>query len=207
MSGIGEQVLEEAEKKDLWQLLHDERVNKINKAYAVYRLGPTEHTLNDLLQLVIEVAGKKLRPSAAEVGDVNMEDGDDFVQKAVVAIWKNLKAFDREPDMFYGWVMKTILYRRRHLYRALRRSVNLHVPLMLQDEEGNEYENPAVYTARAGDEFQVPDGLDEEEELICYMILDKKSHQDIAQFFDVHVNTIGNRVKEIKRRFSEAKRA
>jgi DNA-directed RNA polymerase specialized sigma24 family protein len=192
-------------KMSLGQLLHDKRVRKINRAYAIYRLDSSENNLNDLLKEVIKLAQKKLREQAAEVGDVGMEDDDDFAQKVAVTVWGKIASFDREPESFYAWVINIIDFKRMHLYADLMESKTEHVSLVLQDEDGNEYDNPAVYATSGsglGSSFLVPEGLEEEEELICYLILEKRKYAEIADILDVHVQTIKNRVKSLKDRFS-----
>jgi RNA polymerase sigma factor (sigma-70 family) len=196
--------MEQVSKKSLGQLLHHNRVRKINRMYAGYRLDPTEENLNTLLQGVIDLSSKKLRADVQRVGDVDMENNEDFAQKVVITVWEKLKEFDKETEAFYPWVMTIIKNYRLWLYKNLRDSVVSHVPLTVQDEEGNEYDNPDVYSsAGSGGWLMVPEGLSEEEELIVYMLLDKHTHSEIAEFLEVHVNTVGNKIKSLKERFAE----
>jgi DNA-directed RNA polymerase specialized sigma24 family protein len=192
-------------KMSLGQLLHDRRVRKINRAYAIYRLDSSENNLNDLLQEVIKLARRKLRAQADEMGDVGMENDDDFAQKVVMTVWHKVATYGNPPDDFYNWVMRIVINRKLDLYRHLKNSGGTHVPLILQDEDGNEYDNPAVYASSGsglGTSFVVPEGLEEDEELICHLILGGRTYSNIADILDVHVQTIKNRVKSLKDRFS-----
>jgi DNA-directed RNA polymerase specialized sigma24 family protein len=192
-------------KMSLGQLLHDRRVRKINRAYAIYRLDSSENNLNDLLQEVIKLARRKLKDQAAEFGEVGMKNDDDYASRVVQTVWEKLQSFDDSQVMFYAWVMKIIENNRFNLYRHLLKSKKLHVPLVLQDEDGNEYDNPSVYTTSGsglGTSFQVPEGLEEEEECICHLILGGRTYTHIAEILDVDVRTIKRRVKSLKDRFS-----
>lgn len=192
-------------KKHLEQLLHDRRVRKINRSYAIYRLDPSENNLNDLLKEVIKLARRKLRGQAEEFGDVAMENEDDFAQKVVIVVWEKIASFDRAPESFYAWVINIIEFKRMHMYDDLVESKGEHVSLVLQDEDGNEYDNPAVYATSGsgiGSSFLVPEGLEEDEELICYLILEKRKYADIADILDVNISTIERRIRSLKDRFS-----
>jgi DNA-directed RNA polymerase specialized sigma24 family protein len=192
-------------KKNLEQLLHDRRVSRINRAYAVYKLEPNENNLNDLLQLVIKLSRRKLRYQAEAARDFSMEDADDFAQKVALIIWEKLVVDKLEVSVFYEWVMRVIINHGLHLYRDARRHGDKHVPLILQDEDGNEYDNPAVYTTSGsglGTSFQVPGGLEEDEEIICHLILAKRTQKQIADILDVQVGTIERRIRSLKDRFS-----
>jgi RNA polymerase sigma factor (sigma-70 family) len=192
-------------KMSLGQLLHDRRVRKINRAYAIYRLDSSENNLNDLLQEVIKLARRKLKDQAAEFGDVGIENDDDFAQRVAMTVWEKVSTYGNPPDDFYNWVMKIIDNHRLYLYRQLLKASKLHVPLILQDEEGNDYDNPSVYTTSGsglGTSFQVPEGLEEDEECICHLILGGRTYTHIAEILDVDVRTIKRRVKSLKDRFS-----
>lgn len=199
-------MLEEAKKKkSLGELLHGNRVNKINKAYAQYRLGPNEHTLNDLLQLVIKLSERKLRPQAALMGDVGYEDDDDFTQKVAMTVFNKLPELDKEPQEFYPWLMKTINNHKGDLYDHLKWWGDLNAPIAFQDAEGNEYENPAIYAeSKEGMvNYQPPAGLDEEDGLIYDLILEGYTQERIAEALGVSVRTLKGRVRSLKDRFGE----
>jgi DNA-directed RNA polymerase specialized sigma24 family protein len=192
-------------KISLEQLLHEKRVRGINRAYAVYKLEPNENNLNDLLQLVIKLSRRKLRYQSKAAGDVSMEDEDDFAQKVVMIVWEKLVNDKLDVDVFYAWLMGVIINHGLHLYRDAMRHSDKHVPLILQDEDGNEYDNPSVYSSRGGSgvsSFQVPEGLEEDEEMICYMILEKKTYTQIGYALDVNPKTIERRVKSLRERYS-----
>lgn len=200
--------MEEVEKKNLGQLLHSTRVNKINKAYASYRLDPTEHALNDLLQHVIKLAQRKLRPQAAQMGDVGLEDHDDFSQKVAMTVFEKLVAFDREPQAFYPWLMTIISNHKSDLYDHLELASETKTSIMFEDAEGNEYENPELYDSKEGIiTYQPPEGLEEQDELIYDLILDGYTQERIAKAMGVGHATVERRIRFLKDNFGEAKNA
>jgi RNA polymerase sigma factor (sigma-70 family) len=197
--------MEEIDKKSLGQLLHNNRVNKINKAYATYRLDPDENALNDLLQLVIKLSQRKLRPQAAEMGDVGMEDHDDFTQKVAMTVFEKLPEFDREPQAFYPWLMTIIINHRHNLFDHLESASSIKAPIMFQDQDGNEYENPEIYAdAKEGFvTYQPPAGLDEEDGLIYDLILEGYTQERIAEAIGIGHATLKRRIRSLKDRFGE----
>lgn len=199
--------MEEVAKKDLEQLLHDKRVSKINKAYALYRLEPNENSLNDLLKEVTELARRKLRHQAKSIGDVGMEDDDDFAQKVTITVWNKLEAFGKSPEEFFPWVMKIIANHRLHLNRDLTIAATEHVAFTLQNEEGEEYDNPAIYTEYVGSNYRMPEGMKEDEELIFFMVVDGYKQNKIAEVLRMPLRTLERKISAIKDRFEEAKSA
>jgi hypothetical protein len=194
-------------KRDLEQLLHDKRVSKINRAYASYCLEPNEHNLNDLLGEVTTLACRKLRQQAKSIGDVGMEDDDDFAQKVAITVWNKLEEFGKSPDEFFPWVMKIIANHRLHLNRDLTIAASEHVSFTLQNEEGEEYDNPAIYKEYVGSNYRIPEGMRGDEELIFYMIVDGYKQNKIAELLEIPIRTLERKIQSIKVRFEEAKRA
>lgn len=197
--------MEEIDKKNLGQLLHNNRVNKINKAYAQYRLDPNQNALNDLLQLVINLSQRKLRGQAAQMGDVGLEDDDDFSQKVAMTVWGKLPEFDREPQAFYPWLATIINYHREDLFDHLELAAGTKEPIMLQDSEGNEYENPALHVGFEDGfaNYQPPAGLDEDDGLIYDLILEGYTQERIAEAMGIGHATLKRRIRSLKDRFGE----
>jgi RNA polymerase sigma factor (sigma-70 family) len=196
--------MEQVSKKSLGQLLHDKRVRNINRAYASYRLGPTEQNMNELLQEVIKLAGKKLRPQAEKMGDVGMEDHDDFSQKVAMTVFEKLPDFDRDPQAFYPWVMTIINFEKGHLYVHLLVESARKTPLTVQGEDGDEYDNPELYAEPSLDIApQAPTGLDEDDRLIYDLVSDGYTQEKIAELTGVSVATVERRVRSLKDRFVE----
>ena len=198
--------MEEVKKKHLEQLLHSNRVSKINRIYAEYRLAPTEHALNDLLKEVIKISLRKLRPQAAKMGDVGLEDHDDFSQKVAMTVFEKLPEFDREPQAFYPWLMTIVNFHREDLFDHLERGASCKVPIMLEDQDGNEYENPQLYADSIEGivTYRPPTGLEEEDEMIYDLILDGYTQDRIADAIGIAPRTLDRRIRSLKNRFGDA---
>jgi hypothetical protein len=191
-------VLAAPKKDNLETLLHKRDDRRLVVAYRKYEKDRNEEKL---LAVVKKVLIRKFEPTDGEWQSTDGLDEQDSVQEALMGLWESLtlRPLTTGADDFPRQVQQEVKNQRFTSDKRELRNKKRFVPITLTDEEtGNSYDNPKLYSGQPVYENSIPwDTLDDSECMIVNAYLESTQEQ-VAEHFGVSTRTIGSRYAAIK---------
>lgn len=192
--------------------------NKIETSYRQY-LERLPHSEDKLLKAILEFAGKKI--TGATFGLKGSNSAEDYAQEVAIEVWGNLDKFSGNVDSFYPWLHRICYTAGTRAYNNDKGNLDKSAPLFVEDEDGDEVDNPVVHGSsgikrngkpvlkhtRPVHRRELPEFIQGTDLKICQYIREGYDYSKIGEVLSITEVAVTKRIAKIRKKIEDMKNA